>query len=59
MMRDRVVCGISDRAVQRRLLQEPKLSFDKALERRRPQKKTLGTVHAMLPRIRIHPLLTR
>ena len=29
---DRVVCGISNKDVQRRLLQEPDLTFDKALE---------------------------
>lgn len=32
MLRDRVVCGISNKRVQRRLLQEPDLTFDKALE---------------------------
>ena len=32
MLRDRVVCGISNKDVQRRLLQEPDLTFDKALE---------------------------
>ena len=32
MLRDRVVCGICDKAVQRSLLREPNLSFDKALE---------------------------
>ena len=32
MLRDRLVCGINDQRVQRRLLAEPKLTFDKALE---------------------------
>ena len=32
MLRDRLVCGISNKAVQRRLLQEKALNFDKALE---------------------------
>ncbi|ETW98899.1 MAG: hypothetical protein ETSY2_42010 [Candidatus Entotheonella gemina] len=32
MLRDRVVCGISNKAVQRRLLQESALTFEKALE---------------------------
>ena len=32
MLRDRLVCGISDQRIQRRLLAEPDLSFDKALE---------------------------
>ena len=32
MLRDRVVCGISNKSVQRRLLQETSLTFDKALE---------------------------
>ena len=32
MLRDRVVFGISNKRVQRRLLQEPDLTFDKALE---------------------------
>ena len=32
MLRDRVVCGINNKAVQRRLLQEPSLTFEKALE---------------------------
>lgn len=32
MLRDRVVCGIHNKAVQRRLLQEPSLTFEKALE---------------------------
>ena len=32
MLRDRLVCGIHNRAVQRRLLQEPSLTYDKALE---------------------------
>ena len=32
MLRDRLVCGIYSRAVQRRLLQEPSLTYDKALE---------------------------
>ena len=32
MLRDRIVCGISDRTVQRRLLQQHDLTFDKALE---------------------------
>ena len=32
MLRDRLVCGILDRTVQRRLLQQHDLTFDKALE---------------------------
>ena len=32
MLRDRVVCGLANKAVQRRLLQEPTLTFEKALE---------------------------
>ena len=32
MLRDRIVCGILDRTVQRRLLQQPDLTFEKALE---------------------------
>ena len=32
MLRDRLVCGISSKAIQRRLLQEAALTFDKALE---------------------------
>ena len=32
MLRDRLVCGIFDRTVQRRLLQQVDLTFDKALE---------------------------
>ena len=32
MLRDRVVCGINNKAVQQRLLQEPSLTFEKALE---------------------------
>ena len=32
MLRDRLVCGILDQRIQRRLLAEPDLSFDKALE---------------------------
>ena len=32
MLRDRLVCGINSKAVQRRFLQEPALTFDKALE---------------------------
>eukprot|EP00731_Ephydatia_muelleri_P004047 Em0002g223a len=32
MLRDRLVCGIKDTRVQRRLLAEPKLTFAKALE---------------------------
>ena len=32
MLRDRLVCGISDQRIQRRLLAESDLSFDKALE---------------------------
>jgi hypothetical protein len=32
MLRDRVVCGINNKAVQRRLLQESSLTFEKALE---------------------------
>ena len=32
MLRDRLVCGIHSRAVQRRLLQEASLTYDKALE---------------------------
>ena len=32
MLRDRLVCGISDQRIQRRLLAEPTLTFDKALE---------------------------
>ena len=32
MLRDRVVCGINDSAIQRRLLAEVPLSFDKALK---------------------------
>ena len=31
-MRDRIVCGIKDSRVQRRLLAEPMLTFAKALE---------------------------
>ena len=32
MLRDRVVCGIYDKAVQRQLLQQPDLTFESALE---------------------------
>ena len=32
MLRDRLVCGINDKRVQRRLLAEPRLTFAKALE---------------------------
>ena len=32
MLRDRLVCGINDSAIQRRLLAEPKLTFKKALD---------------------------
>ena len=32
MLRDRLVCGIANKTVQRRLLQEPALSFEKALD---------------------------
>ena len=32
MLRDRIVCGINDTAIQRRLLAEAKLSFAKAIE---------------------------
>ena len=32
MLRDRIVCGTSNKAVQRRLLQEPDLTYEKALE---------------------------
>ena len=32
MLRDRLVCGIYDKAVQRRLLQQPDLTFETALE---------------------------
>ena len=32
MLRDRLVCGINDKRVQRRLLAEPGLTFAKALE---------------------------
>jgi len=32
MLRDRLVCGISDGRLQRRLLAEPNLKFKKALE---------------------------
>lgn len=32
MLRDRMVCGINDSAIQRRLLAEVPLSFDKALK---------------------------
>ena len=32
MLQDRLVCGIDDPKVQRRLLAEPDLSFDKAFE---------------------------
>ena len=32
MLRDRLVCGIANEAVQRRLLAEPKLTYEKAVE---------------------------
>ena len=32
MLRDRLVCGINDHQIQRRLLSEPKLSFSQALQ---------------------------
>ena len=32
MLRDRIVCGIEDQKIQRRLLAEPELTFDKAFE---------------------------
>ena len=32
MLRDRIVCGINDDTIQRRLLAEPRLTFKKALE---------------------------
>lgn len=31
MIRDRLVCGVKDARIQRRLLQEPDITFDKAL----------------------------
>ena len=32
MIRDRLVCGINDTAIQKRLLSEPKLTYAKAIE---------------------------
>ena len=32
MLRDRLVCGVNNKAIQRQLLLEPDLTFDKALE---------------------------
>ena len=32
MLRDRLVCGINNEAIQRRLLSESKLTYEKALE---------------------------
>ena len=32
ILRDRIVCGIEDQKIQRRLLAEPELTFDKAFE---------------------------
>ena len=32
MLRDRLVCGVEEPKIQRRLLAEPTLSFDKAFE---------------------------
>jgi hypothetical protein len=32
MLRDRIVCGINDDAIQRRLLSDPKLDYTKAVE---------------------------
>ena len=32
MLRDRIVCGINDDAIQRRLLTEPGLTYKKSLE---------------------------
>ena len=32
MIRDRLVCGINDGAIQKRLLAEPKLTYAKAVE---------------------------
>ena len=32
MLRDRLVCGVEEPKIQRRLLAEPDLSFDKAFE---------------------------
>ena len=32
MLRDRLVCGVADKSIQRRLLQTTDLTFDKALE---------------------------
>ena len=32
MLRDRLVCGVEDSRIQRRLLAEPELTFDKAFE---------------------------
>ena len=32
MLRDRIVCGIKDQKIQRRLLAEPELTFDKAFK---------------------------
>ena len=31
MIRDRLVCGIADNSIRRKLLQEPKLSLEKCL----------------------------
>jgi len=41
MLRDRLVCGISDGSLQRRLLAEPNLKFKKALEKLKRQSKEL------------------
>ena len=32
MLQDRLVCGVNDEQLQRRLLAEPKLTFKKAIE---------------------------
>lgn len=43
MLRDRLVCGISDDAIQRRLLSERELDFEKALRIAQGWRQPLGT----------------
>ena len=56
MIRDRIVCGIKDNAIRKKLLQESDLSLQKCVDICRAAEKTAAQVKTMYPQEEVHAL---
>ena len=59
LIRDRIVCGIRDNGVTKRLLQEPKLTLTRCLDICRATESALAQMKAMRGKEEVHVLKTR